>query len=107
MKPNPLQERVGTAEISRTEPIVAGSFVDFTITYTAGYFGIDDTGSIKICTRFATDMGRPQFAAPAQPNYVSIVAICFLIDFAALLYAKGFKLLALDCERTPNTATSC
>ena len=74
MKPNPLQERVGTAEISRTEPVVAGSFVDFTITYTAGYFGIDDTGSIKICTRFATDMGRPQFAAPDQPNYVSIVA---------------------------------
>ena len=34
-------------------------------------------------------------------------AICFLIDFAALLYAKGFKLLALDRERTPNTATSC
>ena len=74
MKPNPLQERVGTAEISRTEPVVAGSFVDFTITYTAGYFGIDDTGSVKICTRFATDMGRPQFTAPAQPNYVSIVA---------------------------------
>jgi len=33
--------------------------------------------------------------------------ICFLIDFAALLYAKGFKLLALDRERTQNTATSC
>ena len=33
-------------------------------------------------------------------------AICFLIDFAVLLYAKGFKLLALDRERTPNTATS-
>ena len=74
MKPNPLQERVGTAEISRTEPVVAGSFVDFTITYTAGYFGIDDTGSVKICTRFATDMGRLQFTAPDQPNYVSIVA---------------------------------
>ena len=74
MKPNPLQERVGTAEISRTEPVVAGSFANFTITYTAGYFGIDDTGSVKICTRFATDMGRPQFTAPDQPNYVSIVA---------------------------------
>ena len=74
MKPNPLQERVGTAEIPRTEPVVAGSFVDFTITYTAPHFGIDDTGSVKICTRFATDMGRLQFTAPDQPNYVSIVA---------------------------------
>ena len=35
------------------------------------------------------------------------VPICFLIDFAVPLYAKGFKLLALDRERTTNTATSC
>src|SRR5262249_7105132 len=33
------------------------------------------------------------------------IAICFLIDFAVLLYAKRFKLLALDREHTPNTAT--
>ena len=38
---------------------------------------------------------------------LAIVSICFLIDFAALLYAKGFKLLALDREGTTNTATSC
>ena len=69
-----LQQRIGTVELSRTESVVAGSFVDFKITYTAGYFGIDDTGGIKICTRFATDMGRPQFTAPEQPNYVSVVA---------------------------------
>ena len=74
MRANPLQERIGTADISRTEPVVAGSFANFTLTYTAGYFGIDDTGSVKICTRFATDMGRLQFTAPEQPNYVSIVA---------------------------------
>ena len=74
MTPSPSRDCIGTATISRTEPVMAGSFVDFTITYTAGYFGIDDTGSIKICTRFATDMARPQFTAPDQPNYVSIVA---------------------------------
>jgi hypothetical protein len=28
-------------ELSRTEPVVAGSFIDFKITYTAGYFGED------------------------------------------------------------------
>jgi hypothetical protein len=71
---NPIQARIGTATISRSEPVVAGSYAAFQIVYTAGYFGIDDTGSIKICTRFATDMGRPQFTAPEQPNYVSIVA---------------------------------
>jgi hypothetical protein len=70
----PPPQRIGTATISRTEPVIAGDLVNFTITYTAGYFGIDDTGSIKICTRFATDMARPQFTDAAQPNYVSVVA---------------------------------
>jgi hypothetical protein len=74
MTPHSMQHRIGTAAMSRTEPVVAGSYADFPIVYTAGYFGIDDTGSIKICTRFATDMARPQFTAPDQPNYVSIVA---------------------------------
>jgi hypothetical protein len=74
MSAHHMQQRIGTATISRVEPVAAGSLVDFTIVYTAGYFGIDDTGSIKICSRFASDMGRPQFTAPEQPNYVSIVA---------------------------------
>jgi len=74
MNSNSIQSRIGSATISRTESVVAGDLINFTITYTAGYFGIDDSGSIKICTRFATDMGRPQFTAPDQLNYVSIVA---------------------------------
>jgi|ETNmetMinimDraft_11_1059920.scaffolds.fasta_scaffold03167_2 hypothetical protein len=74
MNSNSIQNRIGSAGISLTESVVAGEPVSFTITYTAGYFGIDDSGSIKICTRFATDMGRPQFTAPEQPNYVSITA---------------------------------
>jgi hypothetical protein len=28
-----LQQRIGTVELSRTEPVVAGSFIDFKITY--------------------------------------------------------------------------
>ncbi len=74
MNSNSIQSRIGSATISRSESVVAGELINFTITYTAGYFGIDDSGSIKICTRFATDMGRPQFTAPDQLNYVSIVA---------------------------------
>ncbi len=46
---------VGQAE----HPEEAGSTQSFTLTYTAGFFGIDDTGSIKIVHRFASDMGRP------------------------------------------------
>jgi hypothetical protein len=45
---NYLPERMGTAAISPTGKFEAGSFQSFTLVYTAGYFGIDDTGSIKI-----------------------------------------------------------
>lgn len=74
MNSNSLQNRIGSASISLNKSVVAGESVNFTVTYTAGYFGIDDSGSIKVCTRFATDMGRPQFTSPEQPNFVSITA---------------------------------
>ena len=69
-----LPERMGTAEISPTGKFEAGSFQSFTLVYTAGYFGIDDTGSLKVVTRFATDMGKPQFSDPKAPNYCSVEA---------------------------------
>ena len=69
-----LPERMGSATIEPTGAFEAGSFASFTLTYTAGYFGIDDTGSIKIVQRFASDMGRPQFDHPTAPNYVTAEA---------------------------------
>ena len=69
-----LPERMGSAAIAPAGAFAAGSFKSFTLTYTAGYFGIDDTGSIKICHRFASDMGKPQFTDPAAPNYVTAEA---------------------------------
>jgi hypothetical protein len=56
-----LPEQMGAAQISSNGKFEAGSFQSFTLVYTAGYFGIDDTGSIKIVHRFASDMGRPQW----------------------------------------------
>src|SRR4051794_3875071 len=69
-----LPERMGTAVISPTGAFEAGSFQPFTLVYTAGYFGIDDTGSIKIVHRFASDMGRPQWSNPQAPNYTTVGA---------------------------------
>ncbi len=71
---NYLPERMGTAAVEPSGPVEAGSYASFTVTYTAGFFGIDDTGSIKIVHRFASDMGRQQFDDPAAPNYVSVEA---------------------------------
>lgn len=69
-----LPDRMGHAEITPQGEFDAGSYQSFTLTYTAGYFGIDDTGSIKIVHRFASDMGKPQFTEPAAPNYVTVEA---------------------------------
>lgn len=71
---NYLPERMGTAEISPVGSFEAGSFQSFALVYTAGYFGIDDTGSIKIVHRFASDMGRPQWSDPQAANYTTVEA---------------------------------
>ena len=69
-----LPHKMGSARISPEGQFEAGSFQEFTLVYTAGYFGIDDTGSIKIVHRFASDMGRPQFDNPGAPNYTTVEA---------------------------------
>ncbi|RVU38248.1 DUF3604 domain-containing protein [Hwanghaeella grinnelliae] len=69
-----MPERMGSATVTPAGRFEAGSFQEFTVTYTAGYFGIDDTGSIKVVHRFASDMGRPQFDDPAAPNYTTVEA---------------------------------
>lgn len=67
-------ERMGRATIEPQGEFEAGSFQSFTLTYTAGYFGIDDTGSIKVVHRFASDMGRPQFSDPKGWNFTTVEA---------------------------------
>lgn len=68
------QELAGTATISPNAPVEAGSWQSFVITYTAGKFGIDDSGSLKICFRFASDMTKPQFEDPKAPGYTTLSA---------------------------------
>jgi hypothetical protein len=69
-----LPEKMGSAIVEPNGSFEAGSYQQFTVTYTAGYFGIDDTGSLKIVHRFASDMGRPQFDDPQAANYVTVEA---------------------------------
>lgn len=54
--------------------IAAGSWQTCRLVYTAGFSGIDDTGSLKIVMRYATDSGTPQFTDPAAANYTTAVA---------------------------------
>lgn len=69
-----LNDRMGHASVTPSAPCEAGSFASLTLTYTAGYFGIDDTGSLKIVHRFASDMGKMQFNNPSGWNYVTAEA---------------------------------
>ena len=65
---------MGTAALTPTGAFEAGSLQSFTLVYTAGAFGIDDTGSIKIGLRFATDFGPLQFTDPKGQGYTTVEA---------------------------------
>ena len=67
-------EDLGTATVTPDGVFEAGSFQTFTIVYTAGRYGIDDSGSLKICHRFAADQARAQFDDPKGVNYTTVVA---------------------------------
>ena len=65
---------MGHAALAPSGRFEAGSLQSFTLTYTAGAFGIDDTGSIKIGFRFATDFGPVQFSDPKGAGYTTVEA---------------------------------
>ncbi len=67
-------ELMGSAALEPSGAFEAGSLQTFTLTYTAGRFGIDDTGSIKIGFRFATDFGPVQFDEPEGQGYTTAEA---------------------------------
>lgn len=71
---NYLPEQMGTMTVSSPGPFPAGSHQSLLFTYTAGDFGIDDTGSLRICWRTTSDLGKPQFTDPAGANYTTITA---------------------------------
>ncbi len=80
-------ELMGSATLEPSGPVTAGSFQSFTLVYTAGEFGLDDTGSIKIGFRFATDFGPVQFDDPTAAGYTTIEAS----NGAKLEYRWEFK----------------
>jgi hypothetical protein len=65
---------MGSASLEPSGNFEAGSMQSFTLVYTAGTFGVDDTGSIKIGFRFATDFGPVQFTDPKAPGYTTVEA---------------------------------
>ena len=69
-----LPEHMGSIRLTPSGPFVAGSYAELTLTYTAGTFGIDDTGMVKISWRTTSDMSKPQFDKPAAANFTTVEA---------------------------------
>ena len=63
---------MGQATLTPSGSFEAGSLQSFTLVYAAGAFGVDDTGSIKIGFRFATDFGPVQFTDPRAQGYTTV-----------------------------------
>src|SRR5256714_4137500 len=69
-----LPERMGRITLLPDGPFIAGAHVELTLVYTAGTFGIDDTGMVKISWRATSDMSKPQFDKPQAPNFTTVEA---------------------------------
>lgn len=67
-------DQLGTAVITPDGAFEAGSFASFSLIYTAGLYGIDDSGSLRVCFRFASDQSNPQFDDPKGVNYTTVEA---------------------------------
>ena len=64
----------GHVELSPRGEFATRSLQTFSLTYTVGRYGIDDTGSIRIVFRFMSDVGELQTDKPSAPNYVTASA---------------------------------
>ena len=58
----------GSVELSPTGAFEARSLQTFTLVYTVGRFGLDDTGAIKVVHRYPNDWGFLQVTDPQGVN---------------------------------------
>ena len=67
-------ELAGHCQLIPSADVEAGSWQSFRLTYTAGPYGMDDTASLKIVFRFASDQTAPQTNDPKAPGYLTAEA---------------------------------
>ncbi len=71
MRPGDDPALFGTAELSPLGSVEVRSFQTFTLVYTVGKIGLDDTGGIRVAFRFISDAGKPQMQDSKAANFVS------------------------------------
>ena len=66
------KEYMGTIALSPDTDVTAGEFSTWTITFTAGEYGIDDGGTMVIAWKSVSDWDSPQFDEPDMPGYTTV-----------------------------------
>ena len=66
------EDRLGYVTLDPPGPVVAGSTGQWTLTYTAGSYGVDEGGTIMLVQRTACDWQKPQFDHPDQPGFTTV-----------------------------------
>lgn len=74
VQPGPDPVLYGHVGLSPKGAFEARSLQTFTLTYTVGRFGLDDTGAIRVVFRAMGDAGRLQITDSTAPNYVTAKA---------------------------------
>jgi hypothetical protein len=69
-----LPEQMGSIRLMTPGPFVAGAYAELVLVYTAGTFGIDDTGMVKVSWRTTSDLSKPQFGKPEAANFTTVEA---------------------------------
>ena len=64
----------GHVELEPRGAFAARSLQTFTMTYTVGRYGLDDTGAIRVVFRYPGDGGKLQTGDPAAANFVTASA---------------------------------
>jgi hypothetical protein len=67
-----ISHRLGTVRLEPASPVVAGSVGQWRLIYTAGSYGVDDGGTLKLSQRWSSDWEVPQFDRPADPAYTAV-----------------------------------
>ncbi len=66
------RDLMGSARVTPQQPVEAGSWQSYTLIYTAGKFGIDDQGGVKLAFRTHSDMTPLQMDDPTAPGYLTV-----------------------------------
>ena len=73
-QPGPEGADYGATTLTPLGVFPVRSFQTFTLVYTVGRYGLDDTGAIKIVNRWTDDGGTWQTDDPMAMNYVTATA---------------------------------